>query len=111
MPAPVHKVVLCLLVLLSLAAATLRGQRVRGELRVEVRDSQDASLPGDGDLLSEANQVHRTFQIALDGRYTAQDLPFGTYRLTIRAEGFASWTNLVAIRKWLRSPAGISVTS
>jgi len=98
MPAPAHKAVLCLLLLLSLAAATLRGQRAHGELRIEVRDSQGASLPADGELLSEANQVHRTFQVALDGRYTAQDLPFGIYRLTIRAEGFASWTNLVELR-------------
>ncbi len=84
--------------LLSLAAATLRGQRARGELRIEVRDSQGASVPADAELLSEANQVHRNFQISLDGRYTAQDLPFGIYRLTIRAEGFASWSNLVELR-------------
>jgi TonB-dependent Receptor Plug Domain len=111
MPAPVHKVVLSLLLLLSLATATLRGQRARGELRIEVRDSQGASLPADGELLSEANQVHRTFQIALDGHYTAQDLPFGIYRLTIRAEGFASWTKLVELRSEvpLRVPVTLGV--
>ena len=111
MPAPLHKAALCLFLLLSLAAATLRGQRARGELRIEVRDSQGASLPADAELLSEANQVHRTFQIALDGRYTAQDLPFGIYRLTIRAEGFASWTNLVELRSEvpLRVPVTLGV--
>jgi hypothetical protein len=98
MAAAIRKAVLCLLALLSLGAVTLQAQRVRGELRIEVRDPQGASSPAAGELRSEANQLHRTFQIALDGRYTAQDLPFGVYRLNVRAEGFAPWTSLVEIR-------------
>jgi hypothetical protein len=92
-------------------ANPLRAQRVRGELHIEVRDSQGASLAAEAELLSQANQVHRTFQIALDGRYTAQDLPFGIYRLTVRAEGFAPWTNLVELRSEvpLRVPIALGV--
>ncbi len=92
----------------ALGATTLRAQRVRGELRIEVRDSQGASLSAEAELLSEANQVHRTFQVAPDGRYTSQDLPFGVYRLTVRAEGFAPWNNLVDIRSEV--PLHVAVT-
>lgn len=59
------------MLLLAFGTAPLRAQRVRGELRVEVRDTQGASLSAQAELLSEANQVHRTFQVARDGRYTA----------------------------------------
>jgi TonB-dependent receptor-like protein len=50
------------------------------------------------ELVSEANQVRRTFQIAADGRSTMQDLPFGVYRLTLSAENFAPWNKLIEIR-------------
>ncbi|MEQ1354532.1 MAG: TonB-dependent receptor plug domain-containing protein, partial [Candidatus Acidiferrum sp.] len=63
-----------------------------------MRDSQGTSLAAEAELLSEANQVHRNFQVAPDGRYAAQELPFGVYRLTVRAEGFAPWNNLVEVR-------------
>jgi hypothetical protein len=99
--------ILSLLLLFALATAPLHAQRVRGELRLEVRDAQGASIPAQGELLSEANQVHRTFQITREGRYTAQDLPFGVYRLTVHAEGFAPWTRLIDIRSEI--PVNISV--
>ena len=73
-----------------------------------MRDSEGASLSAEAELLSEANQVHRTFQVAPDGRYTSQDLPFGVYRLTVRAEGFAPWNNLVDVRS--EFPLHVAVT-
>ena len=99
------------LLFFSFGTATLRAQRVRGELRIEVHDSQGASVAAEAELLSEANQLHRTFQIALDGRYTAQDLPFGIYHLSVRAEGFAPWNNLVEVRSEvpLRVPVTLGV--
>jgi hypothetical protein len=102
---------LCLATLSCLGPLTLRAQRVRGELRIEVHDAQGSSVPAEAELLSEANQLHRTFQIAMDGRYTAQDLPFGVYRLNVRAEGFAPWANLVEIRSEvpLRVPVTLGV--
>jgi len=86
------------LFLAAYSAPTLRAQRARGEIRIEVRDAQGATLAASAELLSEANQFHRTFQIAPDGRYITQDLAFGIYRLTITAEGFSSWTKLLDIR-------------
>src|SRR5215475_4313576 len=84
------------------------AQRVRGELHVEVRDPQGAALAADAELLSEANQFHRTFVVGLDGRYVAQDLAFGIYSLSLRARGFAPRTDLIEIRSEV--PVRISVT-
>ncbi|HEY2352758.1 MAG TPA: TonB-dependent receptor, partial [Candidatus Acidoferrum sp.] len=93
--------------------APLRAQRARGELRIEVRDAQGASLAAEAELLSEVNQMHRTFQISPDGRFSAQDLPFGVYRLSVRAPGFATWSNLVDIRSEvpLHVPVTLGVAS
>ena len=46
---------------------------------------------------SDANQFHRSFQISADGRYVLQDVPFGTYHLTLTAKGFAAWNDLVEV--------------
>ena len=96
------------LVALLATAMSAHAQRVRGELRIEVRDPQGAALAPSAELVSEVNQLRRTFQVGVDGRYTAQDLPFGVYRLTMSAHGFAPWTNLVEIRSEV--PAYVSVT-
>ena len=93
------EVKLCLLgALILLIAPLARAQRVRGELRVEVRDSQGTAVAASAELVSEANQVRRTIPIAPDGRATVQDLPFGIYRLSLTAENFAPWNKLIEIR-------------
>jgi len=74
------------------------AQRARGELRIEVRDEQGAGLACTGELVNEGNHVRRTFQMNVEGDYTSQDLPFGVYRLSVKARGFALWTDLVEIR-------------
>ena len=84
------------------------AQRARGTLNIEVRDLQGASLAPAGELVSEANQVHRMFQVAADGRYTAQDLPFGIYRVSLDAQGFAAWSELIEIRSEV--PLRLNVT-
>lgn len=111
MRAPLRYLIFAAVAVLCLGANTLYAQRVRGELRIEVHDSAGATVPADAELLSEANQLHRTFKIAQDGRYTAQDLPFGVYRLNINAEGFAPWSNLLDIRSEvpLRIPVTLGV--
>jgi outer membrane cobalamin receptor len=74
------------------------GQRVRGELRIEAQDPQGATLAAAAELVSDANQFHRKFALGTDGRYVAQDLAFGTYRLSLHAPGFAPWASLIEIR-------------
>lgn len=95
-------------VLLLLGPAIANAQRVRGELRLEVRDAQGIALAPSGELSSEANQFRRTFTVGADGRYMAQDLPFGVYRLSLHSEGFAPWSDLVEIRSEV--PVHLTVT-
>ncbi len=99
---------LAALVLFLLYSPILPAQRVRGELRVEVHDAQGVPLAPNGQLLSDANQLHRAFQVASDGTFVAQDLPFGIYRLILQKDGFAPWSDLVEIRSEI--PVHISAT-
>jgi len=87
-----------LLTLLSLGTAPAHAQRERGELHVEIRDPQGAPVPASAELLSKANQYDRSFESSVQGRFAAQDLPFGVYRLNLQAQGFAAWSTLVEIR-------------
>jgi len=89
----------CLFAAMIFSVASLaRAQHARGELHVEVRDTQGSALAATAELVSKANQFHRAFQIAADGRSTLQDLPFGIYRLSLSAENFAPWNKLIEIR-------------
>lgn len=94
--------------LFFLCVLSVRAQRVRGELRVEVHDPSGNSVSPSGELVSEANGVRRTFVTGPEGRYVAQDLPFGVYRLSLQAAGFAPWSDLVEIRSEV--PVRVAVT-
>jgi len=97
-----------LLALLVLYGVTARAQRLRGELRLEVHDPHGVAVSSAGELVSEANGVRRAFVAGPEGRYVAQDLFFGVYRLSLHAEGFAPWSNLVEIRSEV--PVRVTVT-
>jgi hypothetical protein len=84
--------------LFLLSAAAAWAQRVRGELRLEVHDPQGTAVSPKGELVSKANGFRRTLVVGSDGRFVAQDLPFGVYRLSLLADGFAPWSDLVEIR-------------
>lgn len=94
----IRGVVILIVALSAFSENAAPAQRVRGELRIEVRDAQGAALAPSGELASEANEFRRSFVVGVDGRYAAQDLPFGVYKLSLQAEGFAPWSNLVEIR-------------
>jgi hypothetical protein len=94
--------------LFLLCGTNALAQRVRGELRIEAHDAQGAAISPSGELISEANGVRRSFVAGPEGRYVAQDLPFGVYRLSLRAEGFAPWSDLVEIRSEV--PVRMAVT-
>src|SRR5713226_10729915 len=87
-----------IMALFLLCGMSARAQRLRGELRLEVHDPHGTAVSPAGELVSEANGVRRTFVAGPDGHYVAQDLPFGVYRLSLQAEGFAPWSDLVEIR-------------
>ncbi len=96
------------LALIFLCAINARAQRVRGELSLDVHDPQGTALSPAGELVSEANGFRRAFVAGPDGRYVAQDLPFGVYRLSLHADGFASWSDLVEIHSEV--PVHLAVT-
>jgi hypothetical protein len=49
-------------------------------------------------LISEGNQFHLNFTVGDDGRYAAQDLAFGVYRVSVSHSGFVPAVQLVEIR-------------
>src|SRR5579863_1434676 len=84
------------------------AQRERGELQIEVRDSQGAAVGASGELVSQGNQFHLNFEIGDDGRYAAQDLAFGVYRVSVSRSGFVPAVQLVEIRSMV--PLHVSLT-
>ena len=79
------------------AAVPVAAQLQRGQLRLEVRDPAGAGVAARGEVLSQGNDFQRSFQVASDGNYLLQDLPFGVYRLSVHAEGFAAWSDVVEV--------------
>jgi hypothetical protein len=67
-------------------AAPVAAQLQRGQLRLEVRDPA-GGVAARGAILSQGNEFQRTFQVASDGNYLLQDLPFGVYRLSVPGRG------------------------
>jgi hypothetical protein len=96
---------LCCVWFLALPAA---AQRDRGELQIELHDPQGATLSASGELISEGNQFHLNFTIGDDGRYAAQDLAFGIYRVSVSHTGFVPAVQLVEIRSIV--PQHLSLT-
>ncbi|HJZ65108.1 MAG TPA: carboxypeptidase-like regulatory domain-containing protein, partial [Candidatus Acidoferrum sp.] len=98
-----------LMLTLSLCLARMAsGQRERGELHVEIRDSQGAAVGGEGELVSELNQVRRGFKVGPEGRSIVQELPFGRYYLRFSAQGFADWSGIVEIHSVV--PQTVAIT-
>jgi hypothetical protein len=89
---------ICLCSLLLLLPSLAHAQRERGELQLDVKDPQGRATSASGELVSQSNQFKKEFVVNADGKYLATELPFGIYRITISAEGFAPWTGLVEVR-------------
>jgi len=80
----------CLVAMLSASAlmalaSPARAQRERGELQIEVKDPQGRGTAATGEIVSESNQVKKEFAFGADGKYLAEELAFGVYRLTVSA--------------------------
>ncbi len=91
--------------LLTVPAA---AQRDRGELQIEVHDPQGAVLSASGAIDSQGNQFHLDFSVGDDGRYVAQDLAFGVYRVSVSRSGFVTVSQLIEIRSMV--PRRLTVT-
>jgi hypothetical protein len=97
-----------LLGLMCACALPAAAQQDRGELQIEVHDPQGAILSASGELISEGNQFRLNFQTGDDGRYVAQGLAFGVYRISLNHSGFSPATQIVEIRSVV--PRRLSVT-
>ena len=84
------------------------AQRELGELRLQVNDPAGASLAVDGELISTANNVRRSFKTDPDGSATVRDLPRGTYRMSLSHQGFAPDIRVFEIRSEV--PLSLTVT-
>src|SRR5579863_7825178 len=97
----------CLFIAMLLAVPAF-AQRDRGEIRVNVRDTQGGPVQAVVELASEMNQVRRNFLTDQGGHYVARELPFGVYRLEVSHPGFASSVRPVEVRSEV--PLAVSVT-
>jgi hypothetical protein len=97
-----------LLTCACICAVPLLAQQERGELQIEVHDPQGAVLTAAGELVSEGNQFRLNFSVGDDGRYAAQGLAFGVYRLSVSHSGFVTAVQLVEIRSIV--PQRLSLT-
>jgi len=75
-----------------------RAQVERGEIRLVVTDQSGLPIGAAGTLASEAPQLFRSFSIDPSGRFALQDLPFGSFRLTIERSGFVRYSSVVDVR-------------
>ena len=75
---------------------------------MEVHDDTAGALVAAVDLTSEINQLHRQASTDVNGRYAAQDLPFGLYRVSVSDPGFQTFTQVVRIGSEV--PVHVSVT-
>jgi hypothetical protein len=98
----------CSLVMVIASAGSGRAQHERGAIRLKVRDLQGGPLVVSVGLVSEANQVHRSFFTDRRGNYVAQELPFGLYRLEVTHPGFLPLRRFVRLRSEV--PVSVSVT-
>jgi hypothetical protein len=100
--------IIALLSFTCICALPALGQQDRGELQIEAHDPQGSVLSASGELVSVGNQFHLNFELGEDGRYAAQGLAFGVYRVSVSRSGFAPASQLVEIRSIV--PQHISLT-
>jgi hypothetical protein len=77
------------------------GQSGTGELRVTVTDAAGLPLESAVELVSEANQVREHLETNRQGTIVAKRLPFGTYRVVVTRDGFASHAGLIDVHSEL----------
>src|SRR4051812_45477104 len=84
-----RKSLLILVTLLS-SMAYAAGQSNTGEIRLQVIDPSGAGMQTSGKLQGSAPAAERLFQTDIQGTVTLSNLPYGTYRLELSKEAFAS---------------------
>ena len=81
-----------------LFSLALFAQSNTGELRLHLTDQAGLPVQSSVELVSQANQFRQTFETDREGNLLAKRLPFGIYRLQVRRQGFATFSDVVEIR-------------
>ena len=98
---------LLFLLLTTASAVPLAAQTNTGELRLTVTDPSGLPVKAPVALRSDATQYNNTLATDDSGQLDAKHLPFGDYRLSIDQQGFAPFSETVAIHSAL--PTEVSV--
>src|SRR5205814_4700976 len=88
---------LLLLIAVFAGASLALGQRISGELRLQVTDPTGSGIHAAATIVGQATGVDRTFETDEEGHFTVRGLPLGRYELILRTEGFLSKTELIEI--------------
>lgn len=89
---------MCSVALVCLLAAPQFGQSSTGELRLTVNDPTGQAVHATVLLVSEVNQVARSFRTDRQGTLVVKRLPFGRYRLEVARVGFSTYTGLLDVQ-------------
>ena len=76
-------------------------QASMGELCLTVTDASGLPVQSAVELINEASHVRENLQTDVRGAVVVKRLPFGSYRIAVSSDGFASFTGLVEIRSAL----------
>ena len=74
------------------------AQAGTGELRIRVTDPSGAPLQSVVEIVSSGNEYRETFDTDERGNASVKRLPFGTYALAVRRDGFATFSRTFEIR-------------
>ena len=96
-------------ILILLALPTL-GQSNAGELRLRVTDPTGLGIRCKVELVSQANQFHQEYTTDSDGNLFAPRLPLGLYRIEVRHESFAPFSQLAEVRSSIPSEYTIKMS-
>src|SRR5712691_12974989 len=84
------------------------AQSNTGELHLTVIDPSGLPLQSRVEVVSEANRFRERLATDVQGILTAKRLPFGTYRVEVARDGFATFAGIVDVRSAL--PTDFHVT-
>lgn len=80
-----------------------------GELRLTVTDASGLPLKSAVEVVSEANQFRQKFETDELGLLVARRLPFGSYRVSVARDGFATTVRVVELRSAVPAEFRVSV--
>ncbi len=85
------------LMIVVLWAVSLIAQERVGELRLAITDPNGLAVKSTVELVSEGNDYRNTFTTDDEGKLDAKRLPFGIYKLSVHADGFAALTQSLKV--------------